>query len=145
MAWDRNRPYAPFCNENMYRQCRDSMDNYGNGENITEEKIDAMYADGVYVPPMEKRWNRKTEQYEDRPPRYVWRPFKEVPLLLRLAYFEHRRAAGIFWWKDEEGRKYPMFAAEFNRLAEEGKLNGVIDGVWSAQKRGANYGIELVG
>ena len=54
MAWDRNRPYAPFCNEDMYWQCRDSMDSYGNGETITEEKIDAMYVDGVYVPQMEK-------------------------------------------------------------------------------------------
>ena len=146
MAWDRNRPYAPFWNRTDWRaEDYGSMDSYGNGETITKENIDAMYADGVYVPPMGERWNRKTEQYEECPPSYVWRPFKEVPLKLRLTHFEHRRAAGIFWWKDEEGRKYPMFATEFNGLVEEGKLSGVIDGVWSAQKRGSSYGIELVG
>lgn len=145
MAWDKNRPYAPFWNRTDYL-ARDygSMDSYGNGYEVTAEMIDAMYADGIYVPPMRKGWNRKTEQWEDFPPCYVWRPFREVPLTLRLDRFEHRRAAGIFWWRDEEGKRYPMFAAEFNRLVSEGHLAAVIDGRWSAEKRGANYGVRLV-
>lgn len=92
----------------------------------------------------QKRWNRKTERWEDFPPSYVWRPFREVPLVLRLDRFEQRRAAGIFWWRDEEGKRYPMFAKEFNRLVGEGLLAASIDGVWSAEKRGANYGVRLV-
>lgn len=145
MAWDKDRPYAPFWNRtDFYPQNYGSMDSYGNGENITPEIIDIMYANGVYAPPDVKRWNRKTEQYEDCPPSYVWRPLKEVPMTLTLYHFEQRRAAGIFWWKDENGKSYPMFATEFNRLVSEGKLAQVIDGAWSAEKRGANYGIRLV-
>lgn len=145
MAWDKDRPYAPFWNRtDIWQERFDSMDSYGNGENITPEKIDIMYANGVYVPPDVKRWNRKTEQYEDYAPSYVWRPFKEVHMTLTLDHFEHRRAAGIFWWVDTDGRRYPMFATEFNRLLDEHLLAQVITGTWSAEKRGANYGIRLV-
>lgn len=146
MAWDKNRPYAPFWNRRDYlAQNYGSMNSYGNGDEVTTEMIDAMYSYGVYEGPWIRRWNRKTEQWEECPPSYVWRPFKEVPLKLRLDRFEQRRAAGIFWWRDEEGKRYPMFATEFNRLVSEGYLAAVIDGIWSAEKRGANYGISLVG
>jgi len=145
MAWDKDRPYAPFWNRtDVWPESYGSMDSYGNGENITPEKIDTMYAEGVYTPPDEKRWNRDTEQYEDCPPSYVWKPFKEVPMTLTLDHFEHRRAAGVFWWVDADGKRYPMFATEFNRLLDERLLSRVIAGTWSAEKRGANYGIRLV-
>lgn len=145
MAWDKNRPYAPFWNRTDYRpQFFGSMDSYGNGDNVTAEMIDTMYSEGVYVPPMTQGWNRKTEQWEPFPPSYVYKPFKGVPLKLHLDCFEHRRAAGIFWWRDDDGYMYPMFAAEFNRLVSEGHLAAVIDGRWSAEKRGANYGVRLV-
>lgn len=145
MAWDKDRPYAPFWNRTDWRaEDYGSMDSYGNGDEVTSEMIDAMYAEGVYTPPMVKRWNRKTEQYEECPPSYVWRPFKEVPLRLRLDRFERLRAACIFWWRDDSDKRYPMFAKEFNRLVGEGKLASVIDGVWSTEKRSVNYGIRLV-
>ena len=145
MAWDKNRPYAPFYNRTDYcPQNFGSMDSYGNGEEVTVEMIDAMYTYGVYEGPWTKRWNRKTEQWEECPPSYVWCPFKDVPLTLRLDRFEQRRAAGIFWWKDGDGRSYPMFAKEFNRLVGDGLLAASIDAVWSAEKRGDNYGIKLV-
>ena len=145
MAWDKNRPYAPFWNRTDW--CAEnygSMDSYGDSMDVTIEMIDTMYAEGVYVPPMRKGWNRKTERWEDFPPSYVWRPFREVPLRLHLDHFEQRRAAGIFWWRDDSDKRYPMFAKEFNRLVEEGHLAATVDGVWSAEKRGANYGIRLV-
>ena len=145
MAWDKDRPYAPFWNRTDYRlQFFGSMDNYGNGDDVTAEMIDTMYSEGVYVPPMIQGWNRKTEQWEDFPPTHVYKPFKDVPLKLHLDRFEQRRAAGIFWWRDDDGHMYPMFAAEFNRLVSEGHLAAVIDGRWSAEKRGANYGVRLV-
>lgn len=145
MAWDKDRPYAPFWNRTDYLpQEFGSMDNYGNGEDITPEMIDAMYTYGVYEGPWTKYFNRKTEQYEERPPSYVWKPLKDVRMTLTLDHFEQRRAAGIFWWTDVHGRRYPMFATEFNRLLEKGMLTQVIDGTWSAEKRGANYGIRLV-
>ena len=58
MAWDKDRPYAPFWNRTDW--CAEdygSMDSYGNGDDVTSEMIDAMYAEGVYVPPMRKGWN----------------------------------------------------------------------------------------
>lgn len=135
MAWDKDRPYAPFWNRSdVWQERFGSMDSYGNGENITPEIIDEIYAKGEYVP----------STVRDYTPSYVWRPFKEVPMTLTLDHFEQRRAAGIFWLVDADGRRYPMFATEFNRLLDEGKLAQVIDGVWSAEKRGANYGIRLV-
>lgn len=145
MAWDKDRPYAPFWNRtDVWPERYGSMDSYGNGDEVTTDMIDAMYTYGVYEGPMVKRWNRKTEQYEECPQSYVWRPFREVPLTLRLDRFEQRRAAGVFWWKDEDGKRYPMFAKEFNRLVCEGKLALTIAGKWSAEKRGANYGVRLV-
>lgn len=145
MAWDKDRPYAPFWNrKDIYSKDYGCMSNYGDGMDVTTEMIDTMYAEGVYVPPMVRYMSRITEQYEERPPSYVWRPFREVPLRLHLDHFEQRRAAGIFWWRDEDGKRYPMFATEFNRLVSEGHIAATIDGVWSAEKRGANYGISLV-
>ena len=131
MAWDKDRPYAPFWNRSdVWQERFGSMDSYGNGEDIRPEIIDEIYAKGEYVC--------------DRRPSYVWRPLKEVPMTLTLDHFEQRRAAGIFWWVDVYSRRYPMFATEFNRLLDEGKLAQVIKGTWSAEKRGANYGIRLV-
>lgn len=73
MAWDKNRPYAPFWNRtDYYPQDFGSMDSYGNGAEVTVEMIDAMYTYGVYEGPWTKRWNRKTEQWEECPPSYVW-------------------------------------------------------------------------
>lgn len=145
MAWDKGRPYAPFWNRtDFYPQDYGSMDSYGNGDEVTTEMIDAMYTYGMYEGPWTKRWNRKTEQWEECPPSYVWRPFREVPLRLHLDRFEQRRAAGIFWWHDDSDKRYPMFAKEFNRLLDEHLLAQTIAGKWSAEKRGANYGIRLV-
>lgn len=131
MAWDKDRPYAPFWNRSdVWPERFGSMDSYGNGEDITSEIIDEIYAKGEYVC--------------DYRPSYVWRPLKEVPMTLTLDHFEQRRAAGIFWLVDADGRRYPMFATEFNRLLDEHLLARVISGTWSAEKRGANYGIRLV-
>lgn len=138
MAWDKSRPFAPFWKRTDFRpedcgsMCfyddapywfgNESIDQIWNGEQPTHE---AYGGEVVGIP------------------NYEYRPFKEVPLLLTLSHFEQRRAAGIFWWEDNDGHKYPMFAAEFNRLIEAG-YDVAIDGVWSAEKRGANYGIRLV-
>jgi hypothetical protein len=146
MAWDKDRPYAPFWNHtDVWPERYGSMDSYGNGDEVTAEMIDAMYADGVYIPPMVKRWNRKTEQYEECHPSYVWRPFKEVELTLTFCEYTRGRSSTVFWWKDDEGHKYPMFVMEVERLLLEDKLRKTISGKWSAEKRGANYGIRLVG
>lgn len=43
MAWDKNRPYAPFWNDtDVWPERYGSMDSYGNGDEVTAEMIDAM-------------------------------------------------------------------------------------------------------
>lgn len=75
----------------------------------------------------------------------VFRPFRQVDLTLTFTKYTRGRSATIFWWEDEEGRSYPMFCMEVERLLNEDMLRKTISGKWSAEKRGANYGIRLVG
>jgi hypothetical protein len=66
-------------------------------------------------------------------------------LRVKLTYetFCRGRSAVTFLWRDENNVRYPMFAAEVDRLLRGGLLGNTIHGRWSAQKRGANYGISL--
>jgi hypothetical protein len=57
---------------------------------------------------------------------------------------ENADVSGDDWWKDYEGHKYPMFVMEAVRLLSKDKMRRTITGTWSAEKRGANYGIRLV-
>lgn len=144
MAWDKDRPYAPFWNRtDIWADDYGSMDSYGNGMDITDEMIATMYSDGVYTPPNTKRWNRKTDQYEDCPPSYVYRPFKNVELTLTFCKYTRGRSSTVFWWQDDEGHKYPMFVMEAVRLLSKDEMRRTITGTWSAEKRGANYGVRL--
>lgn len=139
MAWDKNRPFAPFWKRTDWRaEDYGSMCFYDDNELywFSEKAIDQIW-DGEQ--PTYEAYDGSVMAIDN----YEYRPFKDVPLLLTLSHFEQRRAAGIFWWEDNDGHKYPMFAAEFNRLIEAG-YGVTIDGVWSAEKRGANYGIRLV-
>jgi hypothetical protein len=48
-------------------------------------------------------------------------------------------------WADEDGNGYYMFSNAFSELNEKYHEYTVpIDGYWSAEKRGQNYGIYLV-
>lgn len=127
MAWDKNRPYFPL---------KDSgeIDDYVWGFTPTVKDIEAIYHDGRAQ--VEGRYSKKTKTFI---------PFKEVRLKLYADYFMQRRAAGTLWWRDEEGHRYPMFMGEFNRIIKENEFLQIpIDGIWSAQKRGSNYGIKLI-
>ncbi len=139
MAWDNDRPYAPFWNNQGYRtDVFGSMDNYGDGTDITFPDIDTIYDKGEYVP------HRMDGHGNLTPSHYAYRPFKEVELELSLVRYEPRRANGTFWWADDDGRQFPMFAREFNRLLNLGLFERTIEGRWSAQKLGLDYGIRLV-
>ncbi len=130
MAWDKNRPYAPFWDRtDSLAERYGSMESYDDvWPPIDKDDIDRIWAGEEVV--------------RDS---YRYRPFKEVRLRLRLKEFEARRAAGVFWWTDDQGKAYPMFATEFNRLVSNGFLRLEMDGLWSAEKRGANYGIAYEG
>ena len=128
MAWDKDRPYFPL-------EDSGEIDDYDWGYTPTSEDIDAIYRDG--------RAQIQRMYGDKRTKTFI--SFKEVRLKLYIDHFMQRRAAGTLWWRDEEGRRYPMFMGEFNRIVKENELLQIpIDGIWSAQKRGANYGIQLI-
>jgi len=55
------------------------------------------------------------------------------------------RSSKVVVLKDDAGVTYPMFVADLVKGIQEGTLNidkGTITAVWTASKRGANYGIK---
>ena len=132
MAWDNDRPYAPFCvfgeNTTFYKRGeRECMEPYAYST-PTEEDIDRMYDSGSI--------SCDSSIIE-------FRPFKDVELTLTYETYTRGRSAVTFYWRDENNVRYPMFAKEIDRLLHEGLLKNTIHGCWSAEKRGANYGIRL--
>ena len=130
MAWDNDRPYAPFCvfgeNTISYKRGeRECMEPYAY-DTPTEEDIDLIYDSGSLVCGL-----------------FEFRPFKDVELTLAYETFTRGRSAVTFYWRDKNNVRYPMFAKELDRLLRDGLLKNTIHGYWSAEKRGANYGIRL--
>ena len=139
MAWDNNRPYAPFL---VYKEGtiaydrgeRECMESYAY---VTpdEKDIDAIY---------ERRSVSCSELLGRDAYRGVeFRPFKDVELSLTYDGYERGRSAVTFYWRDKENVRYPMFATELDRLIKDGMISNKIGGLWSAEKRGQNYGIRL--
>lgn len=135
MAWDKDRPIAPFCvygeKTLAYADGKREYMMQFTYEKPSEENIDEAWKSGsVVVVPYEDGW----EGIE-------FRPFKEVELNLTYAGCKGKR--NTFWWRDGNGVDYPMFVEEIDRLLEMGLLSRTMGGVWSAEKRGQNYGIRL--
>jgi hypothetical protein len=142
MAWDKDRPVAPFCVYGKKTLAyadgkREDMMQFTYVE-PSEENIDEAWKSGraVVVP------------YEDGWEGIEFRPFKDVEMNMtyvemNLTYVGCKGERSTFWWRDENGVDYPMFAGEIDRLLKIGLLSRTIGGVWSAEKRGQNYGIRL--
>ena len=118
MKWDKSRPYAVF---------RDSYMCSYSPFDLEEGDLDEIYEAGEL----------------DLGRGYVARPFDRVPMRLRFADMNRGRSSTVFWWEDGDGHKYPMFPKELTRLLRLGRLSPEIDGIWSAEKRGNNFGIWL--
>lgn len=128
MAWDKDRPYFPLDKDG-------NIDDYDWGFTPEKEDVEAIYRDGKAE--VRCQWRNGDAK--------TFIPFKDVRLTLYADHFMQRRAAGTLWWRDRGGNRYPMFMGEFNRILKEHECLSIpIDGYWSAQKRGANYGIQLV-
>lgn len=130
MAWDKDRPYAPFtpAHEDWRNKLvGERMDSYAYASPDNKD-IDAIYETGELVIHGEH-----------------FRKFKEVELTLTFVEYTRGRSSTVFWWIDEDGCTYPMFCMEVERLLFEDKLRKTISGIWSAEKRGGNYGVTLVG
>jgi len=136
MAWDKDRPYAPFILENNH---------WNGGVTPTAGSMDSWTLNVPSKHDIDRIWAGETVDGNKGSghSRTVFRPFKDVELTLTYAGFSKGRSAVIFWWTDEDGRYYPMFCAELDRLMKDGIVSKVMSGVWSAEKRSANYGIRL--
>jgi len=139
MAWDKNRPFAPFT------VFKEGTIFYERGERGRMEQF------AYYTPEqgdIEKIYQRGVVPYSELVGRkeclsMEFRPFKDVELSLTYDTFTRGRSAITFWWKDDSGYSYPMCAVELDRLIKNGIISNKIGGLWSAEKHGANYGIRL--
>jgi hypothetical protein len=74
----------------------------------------------------------------------VWFPFQEFDATMTFDCVSKGRSSVKFHFTDEYGTKYEMFmkdAPQFVNNSQGGKLTGR----WGFVKRGANYGIQLLG
>lgn len=76
-----------------------------------------------------------------------WRPNTPFDATLRLVGNSRGRSSSVFTWVDiVTGTEYPMFNSGLVELIQSSEIRyGKLRGTWIAVKRGANYGIELVG
>lgn len=139
MAWDSEKPYAPFT---VYKE---GTIFYNRGERETMESF-------AFYTPTEKDiddiWDKKVIPYSELRhgtdyPCLEFRAFRNVELNLTYEEFGRGRSSVLFWWRDENGCRYPMFIKEVDRLIKDGIMSNKLGGLWSAEKRGANYGIKL--
>ena len=138
MAWDRKRPYAPFTvykeGTIMYgRGARGRMESFSY-VTLSKEDIGKVWESGAV---------KCSELVDGASESCEFRAFKDVELELEYVTFERGRSGISFIWKDGSGTEYPMFATEVDRLIRSGMMSRKIRGLWSAEKRGQNYGVML--
>lgn len=139
MAWDRKRPVAPFQvhgeNTIAYKDGEpERMESFAY-LTLTDDDIDRIWSCGkaTYQELCGKDGYKGLE----------FRAFKDVELGLTYDGFGRGRSGITFYWRDERNVSYPMFAAEIDRLIKSDMISNKIGGLWSAEKRGQNYGIRL--
>lgn len=140
MAWDRDRPYAPF------KVFKEGTVFYDRGERERMESFSYVTPEERDIEAIYKRHAVPCSELLGRNA-YAggmeFRPFKDVELELEYETFGRGRSSVTFYWRDKNGTKYPMFATEIDRLIKNGMMSNKIAGLWSAEKRGQNYGIRL--
>lgn len=73
----------------------------------------------------------------------IWRPVEQFKATLTYDSFTRGRSAAYFLFKDELGRKQPMFLKEFDSVVHH-LVEGTVSGIWTVTKRGQNFGLKLV-
>lgn len=74
-----------------------------------------------------------------------WEPFPPRTLTLTLDSYSRGQSSAKYWWKDDQGRRYPMFLKDLLDLIQnETLINGQVTATFTAVKRGQNYGIKRV-
>ncbi len=74
----------------------------------------------------------------------VWKPNEEIELTLHYDGYGRGRSAVTFYWKDDNGHKYPMFIKDVDELLRKDMGTSSVHGIFTYVKRGANYGIKFL-
>lgn len=74
----------------------------------------------------------------------VWKPNEEIELTLHYDGYGRGRSAVTFYWKDDDGHKYPMFIKDVDELLRQDMGVSSVHGIFTYVKRGANYGIKFL-
>ena len=74
----------------------------------------------------------------------VWKPNEEIELTLHYDGYGRGRSAVTFYWKDDNGHKYPMFIMDVDELLRQDMGTSSVRGIFTYVKRGANYGIKFL-
>ena len=82
------------------------------------------------------------ETYSGR--KEVWKPNEEIELTLHYDGYGRGRSAVTFYWKDDNGHKYPMFIKDVDELLRQDMGTSSVRGIFTYVKRGANYGIKFL-
>lgn len=77
---------------------------------LTEEQRRECYERGSFV----------EEIYNDN---ITWKPQHEVELHLKYSGYSRGRSSILFYWKDENGLKYPMFVKDFDDILSNKNIN----------------------
>lgn len=74
----------------------------------------------------------------------VWKPNEEIELTLHYDGYGRGRSAVTFYWKDDNGHRYPMFIKDVDELLRQDIGVSSVHGIFTYVKRGANYGIKFL-
>lgn len=141
MAWNKDMPIAPFY---VYKE---GTIPYNNGERECMESFTEYNPSDADIRRIHREGRVKCGELDKDgigfSPSLEFRAFKDVELALVYDGFGRGRSGITFYWRDGDNVRYPMFAAEVDRLINSGIISNKMGGLWSAEKRGRNYGIRL--
>lgn len=75
--------------------------------------------------------------------KYEWRANEPFELVLAFDHFGRGRSSALGYFKDEQGRLWPMFLSVLHEVIPHLK-SGKIHGRWTGVKRGTNFSICLL-
>lgn len=72
----------------------------------------------------------------------VMRPNGPFEATLTLDGYSVSRSSSILEWKDESGRKFPMYLSDGIEVLRRAS-GGIVTGTWIVKKKGTSYGLAL--
>ncbi|MEG0898338.1 MAG: hypothetical protein RSF40_01330 [Oscillospiraceae bacterium] len=100
------------------------------GVELSDDERQLCYKQGIFI----------TEEYGDT---ILWYPQRTLYLTLTYDGCGRGRSAVTFYWKDQDGNRYPMFLTDMDNMIKKNKARLKIKEEFDFVKRGANYGIKL--